>query len=211
MEEGVKKFWLMASCVAVLGLLMSPEVYGAEDGAERFSQEHLIAEERLGSDYLNFYQGRHRAPLTMVEFLQIVGEEDLAETAERRVRRGRIMGYTSAGLGIVGLAALWVGVVMTFGDDPEREELGGTIGMIGGGMMLTGGVLYLFSDPKVDGLIAPHEARRRVDEYNRDLRRDLGLDGEERPREQNSGGMEDLRVRLAPLDGGAALGVSFRF
>jgi hypothetical protein len=184
-----------------------------DDAAERRERERELAELRYAREAIRFdddvavtghdgsvstrrewfaYRGESRHRLSEEELYEALGRPDLARTYRRRVR-------TVATLAVVGLAAILGGSLYAGFGDTERDENLGIGVAIGGGVALTGALIYgHHASPLGEG-----EAKRLADEHNQKLRRDLGL-----PHLGTSSRPRIRDVQWAPVIGRDAAGLA---
>ncbi len=142
------------------------------------------------------YRGPER--LDVPTFLQMVGQQDLADDVSRRVRRARTAGkvwLTGAGIGAAGLVA---GIVGTSLADTADEVQTWSSVTLGGSLLAVGGLVgatfpmgkanRLAADPAAS--VSWSEAQDWVDAYNDQLREELGLSPEEAWRIESRGGRD---------------------
>ncbi len=224
---------LFSIALLLCTLLVSPAAFGETggettsraDAVDRFTRDFVWAEDTRivgvnqygqavsSSQHTNFYQGRHKRPLAGLEFYKTVGRDDLA--GEYRSRRARRRGLIWSGVGaqVVGLG-LMVGGIISMTDYDNMYDDGPLI-IFGAGLGLTlvgmiPMMIGMFTNPHP---IQPHEAREIIEDYNLQLMRDLNLDREDLPQEdEDTPGMDSLRVNLFfSGDGDRGLALSFDF
>ncbi len=171
---------------------VSEAIGGSDDSlsaAEQYERKHLWFQDYVGvstssgavvAHWSKLYRGKYKEPVNGGEFYEIIGRRDLLE--EYQTGMAVKIVFTAVGHG-VGIPMLIGGAVETvkaieggyddpFGD-PSPEVKGAVAAMVVGGSLW--GVMAI-----VGFSLNPHpvdmtQARELVDDYNRALRKELGL------------------------------------
>lgn len=196
------------------------------EAIEEFGERMLVFETRSyvtvdqygrsrgpSQDEMRFYRGRYKVPMTIGEFLVAVDQEEYTERHEELMdkRRNR---FLAAGVIAGGsLVAALAGTAILFSGTESAGLQNVGLGLLGGGIFvgLTVPLVPCMMGAATDTTpFQAHEARRLVDEYNRELLRELGLEAEEL-KEEEGGGFDGLRVHLYSNGETRGVGLGFRF
>ncbi len=191
----------------------------------RYDEEYLYFQNYLGvsaqtgavvASWSTIKQGKYGVDVRGSELYRIVGRDDLVQAYKRRqgVRFGVGLPATLGGLALLGVGT---GVLLSnvladppyFGDD-DPLKMGRDTGVervsnVGAGVMMGAGTLLFIGGLIFIGAYKPHpaskaEAAKMIEEYNKGLRKTLGL------------GDETARVNLSPMLGRSnGLAISGRF
>lgn len=191
-SSGVSK-----DAVDAVSEILGEEVQEAEDAVERYEKEFLWYQEYIGvssqsgavvTDWSKLYQGKYKKEVSGGEFYEIIGRDDLLEDYRLRQKKRGLFNLVGWG---GGAPILFLGIILTAqgagAPDPtmpnfydrgeaslDQTKLGGGIAL----MVVGGAIMGVF--PSIGLSIAPHpvdaiETRELVDDYNKQLRRELGL------------------------------------